>query len=86
MPILRVNRACKYFPCHEELEDCTFCFCPFYPCKNEKLGKYIKVGRKRIWDCTECSWIHKRIVVNRIIKLINQKFNYDGRKKGSQDD
>lgn len=29
------RKGCQYFPCHEEskLEDCTYCFCPFYPCK-----------------------------------------------------
>jgi threonine-phosphate decarboxylase len=28
------NRECNYYPCHFESQDCTFCFCPFYPCQD----------------------------------------------------
>lgn len=67
-----VNKACKFFPCHTGLEDCTFCYCPFYPCLDEKLGKYVyspKQG-KSIWSCQSCSWIHKRKVTEEIFTLI----------------
>jgi len=74
MIILRVNKACKYYPCHKELEDCTFCFCPFYPCKNETLGEYTRIGKKRVWDCTGCDWIHKKEVVDKIFKVVKQNF------------
>lgn len=70
----RRNLFCKFFPCHENLEDCTFCHCPFYPCKNEERGKYIRNGNKRYWDCSECNWIHKREVVDKIFKLIKQNY------------
>ena len=33
--IQRVNQACSYFPCHEDLEDCTFCYCPFIPARKK---------------------------------------------------
>lgn len=71
--ILRINIACKYFPCHEGLEDCVFCYCPYYPCKDKERGKYTKVGNKRVWDCTECVWIHKKETVDWIFDIIKQQ-------------
>ncbi|MFH1776098.1 MAG: cysteine-rich small domain-containing protein [Candidatus Omnitrophota bacterium] len=73
--ILRINKHCAYFPCHTELEDCTFCFCPFYPCRDRSKGKYIRVekSKKKVWSCESCIWIHKRIVVDEIFNLIDQK-------------
>lgn len=70
--IQRVNKSCSYFPCHKKLEDCTFCYCPFYPCQDEKLGRYIysTKRKKKIWSCHECSWIHKRKTVDRIYTCI----------------
>ncbi|HCX89553.1 MAG: hypothetical protein COW04_13340 [Deltaproteobacteria bacterium CG12_big_fil_rev_8_21_14_0_65_43_10] len=39
------------------LEDCTFCYCPFYPCGEESTGgKWI---RGAIWSCEDCNWIHR---------------------------
>ena len=65
----RINFACKYYPCHNNLEDCTFCHCPFYPCHDKtKGGKFIK--ELSIWDCSDCNYIHKKIVVDKLFKLI----------------
>lgn len=74
----RVNQACKFFPCHDGMEDCTFCFCPLYLCKNEERGgKFIRVNNgktnQRIWDCTRCNWIHKKETVDKIFELIRGK-------------
>lgn len=69
--IVRLNRHCAYFPCHRGLEDCTFCYCPFYPCKDEHRGRYIITKDKRkVWSCKDCNWIHKRKVVDKIFQLI----------------
>jgi precorrin-3B C17-methyltransferase len=68
----RLNEACKFFPCHKGLEDCTFCYCPFYPCGNKKLGKHVRSGKKVIWSCETCIWIHKKKVVDNIFKLIRK--------------
>ncbi len=74
MSVLRINQACKFYPCHKELEDCTFCFCPFYPCKiSERGGKYVRIENRRIWDCTNCNWIHNKEVVDKIFEVIRQK-------------
>ncbi len=72
--IQRVNQACSYFPCHEHLEDCTFCYCPFYPCREEGLGKYVYSSRlkKKVWSCKSCNWIHQIKTVDRIYRLIRR--------------
>lgn len=72
--VKRLNKACSYFPCHKRLEDCTFCYCPFYPCLDKNLGGYIysKRPRKKIWSCRDCDWIHNKKVVDRIFKLIKE--------------
>lgn len=73
--VLRINKACEYYPCHLGLEDCTFCWCPFYPCKDEERGKYVRTKKgQRVWDCSGCNWIHQKDVVDRIFEIIKQKF------------
>ncbi len=61
------SRDCEYYPCHFEGQDCTYCFCPFYPCEDEAKGEYI-IGRKgsRVWTCKNCSDIHQAETVERI--------------------
>ncbi len=73
--IKRANKYCKYYPCHKGLEDCTFCYCPFYPCINKKLGYYVysaKKNHKKIWSCEKCNWIHKKNIVDKIFRLIRK--------------
>lgn len=74
MKIQRINKACKYFPCHKGLEDCAFCYCPFYPCRDEKLGRFVHSSKRKehIWSCQDCSWIHKTKVVNAAFSLIRE--------------
>ena len=63
------NLDCEYYPCHEEGQSCTFCYCPFYPCGDSTTGgKWIK--DKGVWSCEDCTWIHKEEVV----KCIMEKF------------
>ncbi|HTY46553.1 MAG TPA: cobyric acid synthase [Methanomassiliicoccales archaeon] len=54
------NRTCEYYPCHFEGQDCTFCFCPLYPCMDTELGKMV-IGRKGdpVWSCMECHFTHR---------------------------
>lgn len=86
----RINKSCAYFPCHKGIEDCTFCYCPFYPCGNEKLGEYIFSCRtnQKIWSCQDCSWIHKKEVVDGILSPVRSgslkpgKNNPDFKTKG----
>ena len=69
----RINRHCICFPCHDEskLQDCTFCFCPLYPCKNEKLGKYLSVPHEGlVWDCSNCTWPHEKERVDKLFEFL----------------
>jgi precorrin-3B C17-methyltransferase len=63
---MKIEEGCEYYPCHSILGDCTFCFCPFYPCGDESTGgRYVvseKTG-KDVWSCKNCEWIHKKEVV-----------------------
>lgn len=37
------NLGCEYYPCHRHPQNCTFCYCPFYPCgEGSTGGKWIK--------------------------------------------
>ena len=56
------NRACKYFPCHEGVDEdefnCLFCYCPLYALGPACGGDftYTETGRK---NCTACSIPHR---------------------------
>ena len=55
------DKSCENNPCHENLEDCTFCYCPFYPCYDEALGGSIvknQITGKLIWFCANCILPH----------------------------
>ena len=60
-----LNKDCVYFPCHDIIEDCTFCYCPFYPCDNTERGEWIHNKAEKIWDCSNCNWIHLKDTVNK---------------------
>ncbi len=65
------NTDCEYFSCHKGLEDCTYCYCPIYPCEYKEFGKFIKGKNKQIWDCSDCTVFHKE----KIIKLLKKGNN-----------
>jgi precorrin-3B C17-methyltransferase len=63
------NLECEYYPCHEEGQSCTFCYCPVYPCGDSSTGgKWIK--DKGVWSCQDCTWIHE----DKVVKCIMEKF------------
>lgn len=57
------NRACEYFPCHQEADpetfSCLFCYCPLYALGDRCSGNftYTKDGLK---DCSGCLRPHRR--------------------------
>ena len=61
-----IDKDCAYYKCHTVLEDCTFCYCPVYPCKIKKLGTWKRLGKGRVWDCSGCTIIHDKKVVKEI--------------------
>ncbi|MCP4050259.1 MAG: hypothetical protein GY730_06095 [bacterium] len=74
MQIKRINHLCSAYPCHSGLEDCTFCYCPFYPCLKAELGSYIYSEnlKKEVWSCENCNVVHKQKTVDKIFKLIRE--------------
>ncbi len=66
------NRECNYYPCHFEGQDCTFCFCPFYPCQDGRTeGKWITGSSgNEVWSCLECRVVHEPAVVEKMITVL----------------
>ncbi|MDJ1423676.1 MAG: threonine-phosphate decarboxylase CobD [Candidatus Methanoperedens sp.] len=66
----RSRLNCEYYPCHFEGQDCTFCFCPFYPCENKKTGgEFVQRSTGGIvWSCARCNLIHKGEIADRVLK------------------
>lgn len=58
------DRKCPYHPCHFRGQNCSFCYCPFYPCGDEDLGHFVSSRRgERIWSCDDCLFCHRDGVV-----------------------
>ncbi|MDP2765851.1 MAG: aminotransferase class I/II-fold pyridoxal phosphate-dependent enzyme, partial [Candidatus Methanoperedens sp.] len=66
----RIN--CEYYPCHFEGQDCTFCFCPFYPCGDERTGgEFIQKSMGgRVWSCAKCNIIHRGEIADKVLKAL----------------
>lgn len=69
------NRDCKYFPCHEGLEEfnCLFCYCPMYA-KEKCPGnpKYMQKGERTIKVCTDCTFPHRPENYDKIIEFLKE--------------
>lgn len=70
------NKECKYYPCHQNIENvnCLFCYCPMYNYEN-CLGnnKYIEKNGKRIKVCTDCTFPHKADNYDKVIEFLRQQ-------------
>ncbi|AKB84339.1 threonine-phosphate decarboxylase CobD [Methanococcoides methylutens] len=66
------RNTCEYYPCHFNGQDCTFCFCPFYPCEDLRTGgKWIdSTTGSKVWSCEDCTVIHKKDVVQDVLKIL----------------
>ncbi|MFN3384181.1 MAG: cysteine-rich small domain-containing protein [Archaeoglobaceae archaeon] len=59
---------CPYYPCHFEGQDCSLCYCIFYPCFIYKFGDLIVSSRGNfVWSCKKCDWVHERENVEKIV-------------------
>ncbi|MBL7118457.1 hypothetical protein ISS96_00390 [Candidatus Bathyarchaeota archaeon] len=57
------GRSCRFYPCHFEGQDCTWCYCPLYPCRDpETKGKHVRSKKtgEYVWSCINCHWIHHK--------------------------
>lgn len=68
----RINKACSAYPCHENLEDCTFCYCPLYPCYDTSKGTLII--HNNTWDCTNCTWPHEKERVDKLFQFLKESW------------
>jgi len=54
------NRACQFFPCHDNIDErefnCLFCYCPVYFVACPGTYRRLDDGRK---DCMGCSLNHE---------------------------
>ena len=68
------NTECDYHPCHYKGQNCSFCYCPFYPCNDTDLGtsKASKRGNGDIWDCSQCLFNHRNEVVEYSFKRFSE--------------
>ena len=66
------NPECAHHPCHHPEQNCTFCFCPLYPCLDPELGEYVISRRTggRVWSCQGCLWIHRDDVSRSLFEIM----------------
>lgn len=67
--------TCQYYPCHFKGQDCTFCFCPFYACEDERTGGKWIVGSSgnRVWSCENCTYIHQSTLSRQILDILMEE-------------
>lgn len=65
------NTDCPYYHCHFEGQDCTFCFCPFYPCGDERTGgNWIESSSGgQVWSCLNCVLVHEEKIVDELLSV-----------------
>ncbi|HLB71799.1 MAG TPA: threonine-phosphate decarboxylase CobD [Candidatus Methanoperedens sp.] len=70
--IARSRINCEYYPCHFEGQDCTFCFCPFYPCEDRRTGgeRIQRSAGGTVWSCAGCSLIHEGEIAEKVLKSL----------------
>lgn len=62
-----VPEGCPYHPCHNFAEQqCDFCYCPLYPCKDTELSEEIDTPAGKLWSCMDCRFIHEPTVVKHL--------------------
>lgn len=67
---------CEYYPCHFKGQDCTFCFCPFYPCEDTRTGGKLipKSTGGTVWSCIDCRLIHEEKIAEKVlVELMKNK-------------
>lgn len=67
---------CEYYPCHFEGQDCTWCYCPFYPCLDPATGgKYKHRAGGKVWSCLGCHWVHREGASRAIKERLRDKMS-----------
>lgn len=72
------NRSCEYYPCHYDGQNCSLCYCPFYPCNDETLGKFVSSKKGGVvWSCEDCFFVHRGEVVKDLFRMIDARNGHD---------
>ncbi len=58
---------CERYPCHFPEQDCSLCFCPFYPCKDGRTGGKEERGE---WICESCHLVHRKEVSDAVLDAL----------------
>ncbi|CDG66098.1 MAG: precorrin-3B C17-methyltransferase / cobalt-factor methyltransferase [Methanobacterium sp.] len=78
------NSGCEYYPCHQHPQNCTFCYCPFYPCGDPSTGGHW-IKEKKVWSCEQCTWIHQddtvRYIEGKLPSIIEKVEDLEDKKK-----
>jgi precorrin-3B C17-methyltransferase / cobalt-factor III methyltransferase len=78
------NTGCEFYPCHHHPQNCTFCYCPFYPCGDPSTGGYW-LKEKQVWSCEGCVWIHQddtvRCIQGKLPRIMENVFDLQDKKK-----
>ena len=62
-----VPEGCPYHPCHNFAEQqCDFCYCPLYPCRDTEFSEEIDTPAGKLWSCMDCRFIHEPAVVEHL--------------------
>lgn len=64
-----IPEDCPYYPCHNYSDQqCSFCYCPLYPCMDTELGQLIDTPNGKIWSCMDCRLVHEPAVANHLLR------------------
>jgi len=81
------NTECEHFPCHHPDQNCTFCFCPLYPCEDPLLGEFVTSRRTggKVWSCLNCLWMHRDDVAASLFAIMPE-IGPDGLDKAAREE
>jgi adenosylcobyric acid synthase len=69
--VIGPDEQCEHYPCHFQGQDCSFCYCPLYPCLDPDLGKMV-ISRKgkEVWSCQDCYYVHRNDVAKDLMAAL----------------
>ena len=73
---IETGQSCRYYPCHFAGQDCTWCYCPLYPCLDpETNGKWVRSKKtgEPVWSCAECHWVHDKKAADKLKRIIQDR-------------
>jgi len=63
-----IPENCPYYPCHHYADqECSFCYCPLYPCMDEDLGHMIETPNGDLWSCMDCLLVHEPMIARHLL-------------------